>query len=1859
MRRLHPWLGSALILALCLACLPALAGERPQGLAVTSLMPQGRVERLTQVVVSFNRPLRPLGDMSQDPETAPLRLDPRPPGSYRWLDPRTLAYILDQPLTGATVIRLTVPAGVRALDGSVLAGTVSARLSTPPVEPVSISPKAGRTLGPRPELRLVLSQPVDLDSLARRLHFLARGRRIPVRVQVQPLPSGEREDAFLARAYLLRPQRRLPAGGEVKLVLEAGVRPARGNLPSPRDYAWTYRGYRRLKLVKWEMSRNFQGKLDPDSPLILEFNNPVSPRDLLEHLRITPRLKLDPQSLGKEPTRWFYLEPGFKPGRSYLVEIRASLADAYGTRLARSRGLSLAIGDLYPLFSLAGGKGVLEAAPGRPALYPLKLRNLKGLRLGLRFLEAEDIVPALVAEADRPWNQKPRPLRQGEPGVVVRTLRFSPKPNRLFYHPLDLGRLLGRDPRGGMVLVDARATWPDDRGKPRLRIRRTFVQVTDLGLSLKLGEASGAVWVTGLSDGRPREGVKLELRDRGNRVLWRGKSNQDGLALLPSLDQLAPRPDKKRSWRDPQVFLLARQGADLAVLPLSWSEDLFYSAVQDIPARRPGRGRSLSAHAITQLPLYQPGQRVRFVVYLRRATPTGLLPARGRPVHLQVQDPYGRVVASLKGRPNPFGSIAGSLKLTPGARLGDYRFVIKQKSREDVEAGGFRVASFRPPDFRVRLRAPKAQVGRETKGRLRLEAEYLFGTPVAGGKAQVEVEQRGRYFAPPLLDGYAVGDIAPPGQEPDLNQHLATLKAELDPRGRGELELPAARPRPGFPVWVGLGATVSDAGDRAVSAWGGYLVHPAGIYLGLKSPTLAQAGQAVTVEIMGATPDNRPVTRAEVELRAFREVWETVRERGPGGFYHYLGRVRRHLVWQGRTRLGPRGAKVSFTPPQAGTYLVVAEAADPQGRRNRSATYLYAAGTGLAGWQRFDDHRLELVAQPSSLRPGEKVRLLIKNPFARATALISLERRGVRRIMVRPVEGPAPVVEIPVKAEDAPNLFVGVLLVRGRVGQPVPRGLDLGKPQVRLGYLMLKVRDPRSGLLVKVGTDHRQAKPGQEIKALVRVSRRDGTPLAAEVTLLAVDERVLVAAGGRDSYDPRLTFDRPRPLAVLTADARTQVVGRRFYAQKGAMDAGGGGAGRMLRRKFHPAVFWLAQARTDDQGRLEASFHLPHSLTAYRVVAVAANQGGDFGLGKAVIKVRQPLQMLSALPRFVVAGDRFQARVLVQNLGRRAGEVTVGLEARGLELAGPARKKLSLAPGQGLPVAFTVKALGPGRAALTLEAVMGQSRDAARFELSVLPAVPLVTAAAAGVLEPDRAATTVPLRLPAGARPGRGELSLTLAPSLAGALEPASRLLLNYPWDCLEQRFSRTASAALSLGRLKGLDDARRLRKLAEGVLAQTADFQTNSGGFGFWPGVGRPDPFLTAYVLTAAGQLERAGLGGLPARVEKEARRYLVRYLRRTPAPKGTDLAGRITEAFILRTLAAGGAKVGPELESALGRVQGLSPFGLACLMETAQRLGLPRVEDDLLARLEATAQVSPTGLAFTSVDPGGLKAVMGSRLRGNAMALWVLSRLRPRYPRLHALARWVALSLGRDSHPSTQEAAFALWALDAYLAGGGKQGPVKIEVALDGRRLLEHQFKDPNQRPVVLEVMRDLLEAGRDQELTLQASGGGRPLWTSRLSYAPAQAGKEPVNAGLGLSRFYRVLDSPGQGRPRLGQEVECVLTLVVPDERRYLLLHDPFPAGLEPVGATRSSSPPWPWRWRELRKSGLLLYAPLLKPGVYTYRYRLRAVVPGDFVLRPARAEEMYAPEVFGTSPGGRLQVTAGGVPPQAYGAPGALP
>jgi alpha-2-macroglobulin len=58
------------------------------------------------------------------------------------------------------------------------------------------------------------------------------------------------------------------------------------------------------------------------------------------------------------------------------------------------------------------------------------------------------------------------------------------------------------------------------------------------------------------------------------------------------------------------------------------------------------------------------------------------------------------------------------------------------------------------------------------------------------------------------------------------------------------------------------------------------------------------------------------------------------------------------------------------------------------------------------------------------------------------------------------------------------------------------------------------------------------------------------------------------------------------------------------------------------------------------------------------------------------------------------------------------------------------------------------------------------------------------------------------------------------------------------------------------------------------------------------------------------------------------------------------------------------------------------------------------------------------------------------------------------------------------------------------------------------------------------------------------------------------------------------------------------------------------------------------PW-YEHQNLRDERVEAFTSLLWEGVYNYAYVARATTPGNFIVPPAKAEEMYQPETFGRS------------------------
>ena len=385
-----------------------------------------------------------------------------------------------------------------------------------------------------------------------------------------------------------------------------------------------------------------------------------------------------------------------------------------------------------------------------------------------------------------------------------------------------------------------------------------------------------------------------------------------------------------------------------------------------------------------------------------------------------------------------------------------------------------------------------------------------------------------------------------------------------------------------------------------------------------------------------------------VDVTLTQVQWTSVRRAEGNGFYTWDTQRREMPAgsWTVTTADTPVPLAIPFK--EGGFYRLEARGRGDDGRFAVTRSSFYVLGDGYTAWQRFDHNRIELVPERQTYRPGDTARIMIQSPWEQATALVTTEREGIRSHRQFALTSTQQSIDVPITEDDIPNVFVSVLLVKGRTN-PAPANAsalaanadtsDPGKPSFRLGYVELRVEDRAKRLTVSVAADREEYRPAA--KATVRVSVKDagGAGTASEVTLWAVDYGVLSLTGYQPPDVSGSVYVR-KSLQVFTADNRQRIVARRVLTPKGGSEGGGGGEGAGgMRRDFRVLAFWVGSVVTGADGEASVDVTLPESLTTYRIMAVAADRRSRFGSGSAEVRTNKPITLTSAFPRFLAVGD--------------------------------------------------------------------------------------------------------------------------------------------------------------------------------------------------------------------------------------------------------------------------------------------------------------------------------------------------------------------------------------------------------------------------------------------------------------------------------------------------------------------------------------------------------------------------------------------------------------------------------------------
>jgi hypothetical protein len=1526
--------------------------------------------------------------------------------------------------------------------------------------------------------------------------------------------------------------------------------------------------------------------------------------------------------------------------------------------------------------SFGDGHGVWETAGGRTL--PFYARNFQTVTRHMTSLDARDLMPRLLALEKTSFTL--RPPGDGTPR------RLNVTPDEVQSHGLDVTPLLSAGGTG-LAWVAIEPGDPIERSVPRPRTTSTVVQVTNLGITVKDSPQSTLVFVTTLDTAEPVVGANVTVVNTANERVWQGVTAADGVAMAPAL----PLRDPDR-WYEFSFLVTAEKDGDTAYVGSNWNEGIMPWAFS-LPYGLWEATDILRGSVFSDRGVYRPGEEVQVKAIARLDTPNGvrLLPA-GSTLDVRVRDARGREVDSRQVTVSRWSSAEWAWTVPAEGTLGNYQVeaslpgTIRPEGNDVTErarqpdwlhrvTGTFLVAAYRKPEFRVDTTLDAGTGVAGTALAAAVEARYLFGTAVAARPVRWSVTRAPDFTLPaPVRDRFPsnryVFGYRPEGARSEPEQ-VAAGDEVLDAEGRFLVDLPTEAGTDVAYRYT-FEADVEDVSRQHLANRAAAVVHPAPWHIGVRRPDyFAAVERGTAVDVVAVDAEGNTVPGVDVTLRLVRVQWNSVRRAEGSGFYTWETE-RLELPageWTITTAADPVALQIPLTA--GGSYALRAEAADEE-RRTRTDTSFYALGRGYTAWRRFDHNRIELEPERPAWAPGERARIMIQSPWEAATALLTVEREGIRRHERFDLTSTQQTVEVPVTEADIPNVFVSVLLIRGRTSdEPGPDGSDPGKPAFKLGYTELRVEDASKRLAVDVAADSEEYRPASTARVSVAVRDAAGRPAPSEVTLWAVDYGVL-SLTGYEAPDVLSAVYQRKLLQVLTGDTRQRIISRRVLTPKGESDGGGGGADN-VRRDLRPLAFWLGSVETDAGGIATSEVTLPESLTTYRIMAVAADTASRFGDASAEIRVTKPLAMLAAFPRFLLPGDEASIGAVVTSTRPAGGpaegaETTVTIESLDpgtLRLAGGTTATLALPGGASEAVRFGAVAVSVGEARIRMTVRRGDDTDAFESSLPVVaPARPEVMAAFG-----DTDARAVErLEVPAGMLPSLGGLDVGLASTALVGLGEGARYLADYPYACAEQKASSALALVLaadlgeafSMGTIAPADYERK----AEALLNELPRYQCADGGFGSWPGgCRRGQAYLTSYILHVMHVARTLGIEPDPDVVTR-ALDFLEGELR-LPEPQQVQWlpAWSATAAFGVKVLTEYGRNQDSNITRLFGMLDRLPVFAVSYLADAVAGSAPsdPRYPD-LVRRITNAMRIEGDRAHVEEIDDDALAFLWSTNVRSTALVLEGLTRRGDDPVFVQRAVRWLLGARENGRWRNTQENATALHALVSYYRAFEAAPPdLSATVTLGDDQIGTARFvgRSTDARSVTLE-MPDLLRAvtaGTEAELVVTRAGTGRVYYTARLRYVPASplpAAEEGIRVERRYERFVEGGESPAATTFEAGDLIRVTLAVTLPVERRFVAVSDALPAGVEAVdgwfrttasdlaqdASRQGADESWDAWWRrggfehvEKYDDRVMLFATRLSQGRHEFSYLVRATTSGTFTAPGTWAEEMYAPEVHG--------------------------
>ena len=1332
------------------------------------------------------------------------------------------------------------------------------------------------------------------------------------------------------------------------------------------------------------------------------------------------------------------------------------------------------------------------------------------------------------------------------------------------------------------------------------------------------------------------------------------------------------------------LFITARTENDMSFVHSSWNEGIEPWRFQ---LSQESYLDPIIGHTIFDRSLLRAGETIHMKHILRQHTTQGFAPvALDQMPHLVSIRHYGseqKYEFPLKWDANGIAETTWSIP--KDAKLGHYEVLLLEKPRkkrnkyfnwfegematsEEHErsrsstSGSFRVEEFRIPLTKGTLQPPATPLVKAKEVNLDLSVQYLAGGVASLLPVKLRYEIEPRYVPSPEGFEYFVfgngsvkegivrrGEVLEPEEEGEGEEGETEVRREdkkkvkppsmdlvLDRFGSTRTTL-SNLPEAETPKDILAEMEFRDPNGEVQTVSSRIPLWPSKYLVGIKPDSWAVSKDAFKFHIAVVDLSGKPVSGAPVKVALFQRQTLTHRKRLVGGVYSYEHSIEtKKIAFLCEGKTDSKGLLIcNAQSPISGNVILQAESFDKAGNKTVAHCDVWVAGKGEWWFEVGDHDRIDLIPEKKRYEPGEKAVFQVRMPFREATALITVEREGIIMAWVKKISGKSPVIQVPVKGVYAPNIYVSVLVVRGRVAGVKPTAMvDLGKPAYKLGIAEVNVGWKDHELKVNVSSDQKVYKVRQKAKVKIKVATIGGKapPAGSEVAVAAVDQGLLELMPNK-SWEILSAMMGRRGYGVRTSTAQMQVIGKRHFGLK-ALPQGGGGGKQNTRELFDTLLFWKARVPLDANGEAFVEVPLNDSITSFKIVAVATGGVGLFGSGSTSIQSTQDLMVLSGLPPLVREGDRFKAGFTLRNTTNRSMEVDASAKAEGIS-APLISQAVSLTPGEAKEIGWDVTvSIGVETLKWEVEIREKGTNEADRIKVTqkVVPVVPVSTFQA--TLTQLEKEYRLSVEQPKDAVAGRGGIRVNFRPKIADGLSGVIDYMKRYPYACMEQKIS----VAVAL----------RNEDLWKRRMAELPSHLDGAGLVKYFPSCLWGSPVLTSYIIAIGHEAGWSIPDETRVKMETGLRNFIEGKIWRTSPIATADLS--IIKLSAIEALSRHG-KAEAKLLNSISIEPNLWPTSAVIdwmnILRNVQKI--PNQGD----RLKEAEQIIRARLNFQGT-------VMGFSTEKTDFLWWLMvsndvNAVRAILSLLHSekwkedIPRMVQGALGRQIRGAWDLTLANAWGVLAMEKFSNKFESVPVTGTTRAALAKQTETIDWNTSPKG-KVSQLPWPAKRD-DLSFSHQGTGKP-WLTIQSLAAIPL-KEPFSSGYKIKRTVIPIEQKQKNQWSQGDIVRMRLELEAQADRTWVVVSDPIPAGSTILGTglgrdsrlltKEEERKGWVWPAFEERSfEAFRAYYEYVPKGKWTVEYTLRLNQGGIFQLPTTRVEALYFPEMFGEIPNKTVEV-----------------